>query len=121
MIQILLIVHIFIGILLVGVILIQKSEGGGLGSSQQASLFTARGSTNFFTRATATLSIIFAVNCLVMGILLGKKTESLFKGQTIPVGVPAPPPKDEIPSSVNVNSPATPTPNPVPATAENNK
>lgn len=112
MIQILLIVHIFVAILLVGIILIQKSEGGGLGSAQQASLFTARGSANFFTKATGILAIIFATSCLLMGILLGKKEESIFKGQPIApktIDIPASPEKVSIPSSVNV-APVLPKP-----------
>ena len=102
MIQILLIVHIFIGVLLVGVILFQKSEGGGLGSSQQASLFSSRGVDHFFTRITITLAVLFAINCLIMGILLGKK-ESLFKNAPVKThqefNIPAPPEKTDLPSS----------------------
>ena len=79
MIQILLIIHIFIAVLLVGTILIQKSEGGGLGSSQQASMFTPRGGANFFTRLTVILASTFAASCLLMGIILGKKPDSMFK------------------------------------------
>ena len=79
MIQILLIIHIFIAVLLVGTILIQKSEGGGLGSSQQASMFTPRGGANFFTRLTVILAATFAASCLLMGIILGKKPDSMFK------------------------------------------
>lgn len=109
MIQILLVIHIFIAALLVGVILIQKSEGGGLGSAQQASLFTSRGSANFFTRATATLAIIFAVSCLIMGILLGKKPEGVFTKPVVSpiIDIPASPEKPVVPSQINI---APPTP-----------
>lgn len=71
MISSLLVLHVIVVLLLAGVILIQKSEGGiGLGTGSGAgSMFTARGAANFLTRATAILAAIFLINCLFMGAL----------------------------------------------------
>jgi preprotein translocase subunit SecG len=58
----LLIVHTLIAAALVGVILMQRSEGGGLGvGSSSAGLMTARGAADFLTRATAVLATMFVV------------------------------------------------------------
>ncbi len=54
---------------MVGIILIQKSEGGiglGTGSGGGQGMFTARGTANFLTHATAVLAGIFFLNCLLM-------------------------------------------------------
>ena len=53
---VLLIIHLFVTITLIGVVLIQRSEGGGLGigSSQgMGSFMSGRGTANLLTRATA--------------------------------------------------------------------
>jgi preprotein translocase subunit SecG len=52
---VLLIIHLFVTIALIGVVLIQRSEGGGLGigSSQGMGAFmSGRGTANLLTRAT---------------------------------------------------------------------
>ncbi len=46
---------------LVAVILMQRSEGGGLVASSSGSLMTARGAADFLTRATAVLATLFVV------------------------------------------------------------
>ncbi len=81
----LLILHVIVILLLIGIILIQKSEGGlGLGTAGGGGqgMFTARGTANFLTRATAVLATIFFVNCLLMSALTNleiKKTTSILQ------------------------------------------
>lgn len=73
----LLIIHIFITLALIGVILLQRTESSGLGlggGGNTASLFTARGSANLLTRATAVLAAIFICNCLLMTIIASYHT-----------------------------------------------
>jgi preprotein translocase subunit SecG len=63
----LLVVHAIIAALLVAVILMQRSEGGGLTSGGSPSgLMSARGAADFLTRATAVLATLF----IAMSILL---------------------------------------------------
>ncbi|MEH3107064.1 MAG: preprotein translocase subunit SecG [Sphingomonas fennica] len=58
----LLIVHAIVAAALVAVILMQRSEGGGLTSSGSPSgLMSARGAADFLTRATTVLATIFIV------------------------------------------------------------
>lgn len=56
----LLVLHALIAAALVGVILMQRSEGGGLaGGGSPAGLMTARGAADFLTRTTSILAIFF--------------------------------------------------------------
>jgi preprotein translocase subunit SecG len=67
---VLLIVHLMIGIALVGVILLQRSEGGalGIGGGGAGSLFTGRGSANLLTRTTAALAAGFIATSMLLAI-----------------------------------------------------
>ena len=73
---VLLIVHLFVTLALIGVVLLQRSEGGGLGvgSSQGMGAFmTGRGTANLLTRTTAVLGTAFFVLSLTLA-LLGRGT-----------------------------------------------
>ncbi len=57
-----LVVHLIIAASLVGVILMQRSEGGGLaGGGSPAGLMTARGAADFLTRTTTILATLFVL------------------------------------------------------------
>ena len=65
----LLVVHAIIAAALVGVILMQKSEGGGLGMGGSPSgLMSARGAADFLTRATATLATLFVLMSIGLAV-----------------------------------------------------
>ena len=116
----LLIVHLFVTLALIGVVLIQRSEGGGLGigSTQGMGAFmTGRGTANLLTRATAVLATLFFGLSLTLA-LLNRGTAGV--GRSI---LDVPPPtalpranRPIIPGSVN-SGPVTPSPHaPAPAT-----
>ena len=68
----LLIVQTLIAIALISVILMQRSEGGGLGVGGSSSGFmTARGAADFLTRSTAVLGGLFIVLSIVMAAIAG--------------------------------------------------
>ena len=73
MIAIILVVHLFIAIALVAVVLVQRSEGGGLGigGGTMGGLMTTRGSANLLTRVTAGLAVCFMTTSIVLAILSG--------------------------------------------------
>src|SRR2546423_13561878 len=72
----LLIVQSIVDISLIGVILMQRSEGGGLGVGGSSSGFmTARGAADFLTRATAVLGAMFIVLSIVMAAIAGATRE----------------------------------------------
>ena len=69
---VLLVLHLFVTLALIGLVLIQRSEGGGLGigSSQgMGSFMGGRGTANLLTRATAILATVFFVLSLLMAFL----------------------------------------------------
>jgi preprotein translocase subunit SecG len=105
MFQFLLIVQAIVAASLVGVILMQRSEGGGLGVGGSSSGFmTARGAADFLTRATAILGGTFIVLSIVMAGIAGAFREAptidtSLANQVAPVttnqAAPAAPPANE--------------------------
>jgi preprotein translocase subunit SecG len=72
----LLIVQTLVAASLVGVILMQRSEGGGLGVGGSSSGFmTARGAADFLTRATAILGGLFIILSISLAALAGVSRE----------------------------------------------
>src|SRR6476469_5417278 len=72
----LLIVQTMIAVALISVILMQRSEGGGLGVGGSSSGFmTARGAADFLTRSTAVLGGMFIVLSIVMAAIAGATRE----------------------------------------------
>lgn len=66
----LLVVHALIAAGLVTVILLQRSEGGGLGMGGSPSgLMSARGAADFLTRATSVLATMFVVFSIILAVL----------------------------------------------------
>lgn len=70
--NVLLVIHLLLAIGLVGVILIQRSEGGGLGlggGGGQGGFMTTRGAANLLTRTTAILAALFLTTSLILAVL----------------------------------------------------
>ena len=66
----LLVVQALIAAAMIGVILMQKSEGGGLGvGGSPSGLLSARGAADFLTRATTVLATMFVVLSIVLAAL----------------------------------------------------
>jgi preprotein translocase subunit SecG len=66
---VLIVIHLMIVLALVGVVLIQRSEGGGLGIGGGSGFMSARGTANALTRTTAILATLFFITSLSMGVL----------------------------------------------------
>ena len=69
---VLLIVHLFVTMALIGVVLIQRSEGGGLGigtSQGMGAFMSGRGTANLLTRTTAILATVFMALSLTLALL----------------------------------------------------
>jgi preprotein translocase subunit SecG len=72
MIKVLLVLHVFVTVALIGVVMIQRSEGGGLGiggGQGMGSFMSGRGTANLLTRTTAILGTAFFVLSLGLAIL----------------------------------------------------
>ena len=63
------VIHLMVVLALVGVVLLQRSEGGGLGIGGGSGFMTARGAANALTRATAILAVAFFATSLALSII----------------------------------------------------
>ena len=78
MLQVLVVFHLLIAIALVGSVLVQRSEGGGLGmgGGGMGGFMTSRSTANFLTRVTAGLAACFMATSILLAILSGGGRES---------------------------------------------
>jgi preprotein translocase subunit SecG len=88
------VIHLMVVAAMIGVVLLQKSEGGGLGIGSTGGFLSSRGTSNVLTRTTAILAAVFFATSLILSILAGwdKKPSSIIQGtpaQQTP-GAPAP-------------------------------
>jgi preprotein translocase subunit SecG len=97
MLSVIIVIHLMLVIALIGVVMLQKSEGGGLVSSTSGFL-TGRGTANVLTRTTALLAAGFFLTSLALSWLAGldrKPTSIINPGggaiQEAPVGAPTAP------------------------------
>src|ERR1700761_4561374 len=63
------VVHLMIVVVLIGAVLLQKSEGGGLGMGGGAGFMSSRGTANLLTRTTAILAVCFFATSLLLSWL----------------------------------------------------
>lgn len=77
--ELLLVIHILIALALIGIVMIQRNEGGGLGigggsgGGGMGGFMTGRGTANLLTRATAILAALFMISSLVLVILMNSR------------------------------------------------
>jgi len=78
MITIILIIHIILAVGIICLVLMQKSEGGGLGigGSQSGGFMTARGTANALTKLTTFFGALFFLTSIVLAILAGGSGKS---------------------------------------------
>ena len=70
----LLIVQTLVAIVMITVILMQRSEGGGLAGGSPSGLMTARGAADFLSRTTAISAAIFvALSITLAAIAAGER------------------------------------------------
>jgi preprotein translocase subunit SecG len=85
--SVLIVVHLLVVIALVGVVLLQRSEGGALGTGGGGGFMTGRGQANALSRATAILGALFFVSALAMSIIAGwSRTPHSVLDESAPAG-----------------------------------
>jgi preprotein translocase subunit SecG len=112
MIVLLFVVHVAIAIALVGVIMLQKSEGGalGMGGGGMSGFMTGRSTANLLTRTTGILAIAFFTTSVLLVVLSNHRgvTRSIIdlgsapttqETPAVPAPAPAEPPKPAEPSA----------------------
>ena len=79
---VIIVIHLMVVTAMIGVVLLQKSEGGGLGIGSTGGFLSSRGTSNVLTRTTAILAAAFFGTSLVLSILAGieRKPSSIIKG-----------------------------------------
>jgi preprotein translocase subunit SecG len=131
MLTVIIVIHLMLVLAMIGVVLLQKSEGGGLVGGSSGGFLTSRGTANVLSRTTALLAIGFFLTSLALSWLAGfqRHPAAIITGgstptsQQAPGGAPSPP---SIPNSGNLlkqlekgipNAPAGPgaAPNPEPS------
>jgi preprotein translocase subunit SecG len=102
MITVVLVIHLMIAAALIGVVLLQKSEGGalGMGGGGMAGFMSGRSTANLLTRTTAVLAAAFFATSIVLAYLAG--------------GTHAPSSIVDRPAGTAPTTPATPAPQPAP-------
>jgi preprotein translocase subunit SecG len=88
------VIHLMIVVAMVGLVLLQRSEGGGLGMGGGGGGFmSSRGTANVLTRATAILAGTFFVTSLILSILAGyeRKPRSILQSPASAPTQPAAP------------------------------
>ena len=83
---VIIVVHLMVVAAMIGVVLLQKSEGGGLGIGSSGGFMSSRGTANVLTRATAILAGTFFATSLVLSILAGmdRKPRSIIQNGPTP-------------------------------------
>src|SRR6266700_1559345 len=88
------VIHLMIVASLIGVVLLQRSEGGGLGAGSSGGFMSSRGTANLLTRTTAFLAIGFFATSLVlswMASLNRSEGPSPLSGTSAPISQPGAP------------------------------
>jgi preprotein translocase subunit SecG len=96
MIILLLAIHIMVAVALVGVVLLQKSEGGalGMGGGGMSGFMTGRSTANLLTRATAILAAAFMTTSVLLVVLHNRERAPV---SILDQGAPGAPVKPAVP------------------------
>lgn len=66
---VIIVIHLMVVLAMTGLVLLQKSEGGGLGMGGGGGFLSSRGTANVLTRSTAILAGIFFATSLLLSVL----------------------------------------------------
>src|SRR5262245_27423622 len=126
--QVILIIHVFLALGIVGLVLLQRGKGAdagaGFGAGASGTVFGARGSASFLSRTTATLAALFIATSLTLAYLGGRapaapksvidRVNLQDKAPELPATTPATPPATNNQAVEAVEKPAEPAPQPAP-------
>jgi preprotein translocase subunit SecG len=112
---VIIVVHLMIVLAMIGVVLLQKSEGGGLGmgGGGAGGFLSSRGTANVLTRTTAFLALGFFITSLLLSILAGidRKPRSIIQNSgsgSAPTQAPGGPPPLDLDALRGGGQPAAP-------------
>ena len=98
MLTFIIVIHLMIVLAMCGLVLLQKSEGGGLGigGGGGGGFMSSRGTTNVLSRSTAILAACFFATSLLLSVIAGwnRNPGSILRPPAAPISTPgAPTPK----------------------------
>jgi preprotein translocase subunit SecG len=104
---VILVIHLLLAISLIGVVLLQRSEGGGLGiggGGGMGGFLTGRSTANLLTRATAALAGGFMLTSLVLALIANRSSAptSILDTEPPPAASEPAKPAEEAPSGPSV-------------------
>ena len=115
MIILLFVIHVLIALALVGVVMLQKSEGGalGMGGGGMSGFMTGRSTANLLTRTTAILAALFFGTSILL-VVIGNSTRAprsiIDEGGGSPLTVPVAPGGPAVPAPTIPAAPVQPAP-----------
>ncbi|WP_026940708.1 preprotein translocase subunit SecG [Hellea balneolensis] len=124
---VLLIIQLIISLILTGLILIQRSEGGalGIGGGGGGGLMSGRSATNSIARMTWILGAVFIVNCLALSVVFNMENQNTSliddTNAVAPLTAPVESPDTTNPLAAETSSAETPTLEATPEVAEEPK
>lgn len=91
--NIILVIHLLIAIVMIGLVLLQRSEGGalGIGGGGGGGFMTGRATANLLTRATAVLAALFFLTSMSLTLIGAKRTGPIVPQTPVTSGGPAKP------------------------------
>jgi preprotein translocase subunit SecG len=101
---VILIIHIMLALALIGVVLLQRSEGGALGIGGGGGFMTGRGAANFLTRVTAGLAAAFFATSMVLSIMASQPGAQ--RSILDPLGAPGRPGQQQPPANAPPAAPS---------------
>ncbi len=115
MLILLFVVHVLIAVGLIGVVMLQKSEGGalGMGGGGMTGFMTGRSTANLLTRTTAILGALFFVTSILLVLLSNSSrapTSIIDQGAPFAPGTPSAPGIPAAPFPVAPTQPTPPAP-----------
>ncbi len=114
--NVVLVVHLILALCLIGVVLLQRSEGGGLGMGGGGGVVSGRAAATALGKLTWIFAVAFIVTSLGLTVLAARKSagtsvvDRLGVPAPAPAGVAAPPAIDDLlpPPPAGAAAPATP-------------
>jgi len=75
---VIIVIHLILAITLIGVVLLQKSEGGalGMGGGGMSGFMSGRSTANLLTRSTAILAAAFFATSIALAVLASEQREA---------------------------------------------
>ncbi|HBR68007.1 MAG TPA: preprotein translocase subunit SecG [Rhodospirillaceae bacterium] len=93
--SVILVIHLFLALAIIGLVLLQRSEGGGLGigGGGMGGFASARGAANVLSRATGICAFAFFGTSLLLGVLAGthsRERQGILEGMEKKAAIEAP-------------------------------